>query len=68
LSPTSQRRALPPDSALAGRLTLTVEDETHLAGPGDTVLFCGDREHRCANEGGGQVRLAMVVSTPALGS
>ena len=53
---------------LAGRLTLTVEDETHLAGPGDTVLFCGDREHRYANEADEQVRLLMVVSTPAPGS
>jgi transcriptional regulator with XRE-family HTH domain len=53
---------------LAGRLTLTVADETHLAGPADTVLFCGDREHRYANEGDEQVRLVMVVSTPAPGS
>lgn len=53
---------------LAGRLTLTVEDETHLAGPGPTVLFCWDREHWYANEADEQVRLLMVVSTPAPGS
>jgi len=53
---------------LAGRLTLTVEDETHLIGPADTVLFSADREHRYANEADEQVRLVMAVSTPALGS
>src|SRR5262249_55328744 len=36
---------------LAGRLPLTVEDETHLIGPADTVLFSADREHRYANKG-----------------
>jgi transcriptional regulator with XRE-family HTH domain len=53
---------------LSGRLTLTVEDETHLVGPADTVLFSGDREHRYANEGDEQVQLVTVNSTPALGS
>ena len=52
---------------LSGRLTLTVEDETHLVGPADTVGFAGDREHRYANEGDEQARLVMAVSTP-LGS
>lgn len=53
---------------LAGRLTLTVEDETHLVGPADTVLFSADREHRYANEGDEPVQLVMVVSNPAPGS
>jgi hypothetical protein len=38
---------------LSGRLTLTVEGETHLVGPADPVLFAGGREHWYANEGGG---------------
>jgi transcriptional regulator with XRE-family HTH domain len=53
---------------LTGRLTLTVEGETHLIGPADTVLFSGNREHRYANEGDEQLRLVMIVSAPAPGS
>jgi transcriptional regulator with XRE-family HTH domain len=49
---------------LDGRLTLTVEDETHLIEVGDTVMFCADRVHRYENKDGEPVRFVMAVSTP----
>jgi quercetin dioxygenase-like cupin family protein/DNA-binding XRE family transcriptional regulator len=53
---------------LAGRLTLTVEDETRAVEAGDTVLFSADREHRYSNAATEPARFVMVVSMPTLGS
>jgi transcriptional regulator with XRE-family HTH domain len=51
-------------SVLEGELAITVGDEEHRLGPGDTIQFDADRPHTYANPGRRPNRYVMTVYEP----
>ena len=52
---------------VAGQLTLDVEGESHLLGPGQAIRFRADEPHDYRNQGTGLAEFTMIVAYPRKG-